>query len=129
MTGFVFLTLRWQATRCHFLAFAPGSCNERTNAVQCCISGWSEKYPSKETGGNFKSLMMTLQRCLCTNDYDDDSFGGEGALLKDGWVKGVGEGRSDEDNLSFYLRMLEGAGESSDCRFAHFPLSIHFSPS
>jgi hypothetical protein len=75
-----------------------------------------------------KTLADILNRA---NDYDDDSFGGEsggeGALLKDGWVEGVGEGRSDEDNLSFYLRMSEGAGESYECRFAHFQLSIHFS--
>ena len=60
-----------------------------------------------------KTLADILNRA---NDYDDDSFGGEsggeGTLLKDGWVEGVGEGRSDEDNLSFYLRMSEGAGES-----------------
>lgn len=49
------------------------------------------------------------------NDYDDDYFGeesgGEVVLVKDGWVEGVGAGRSDEENLCFYLRMSEGAGE------------------
>lgn len=48
------------------------------------------------------------------NDYDDNSFGGEsagdGALVKDGWVEGIGEARADEDNLSMYMRMSEGAG-------------------
>jgi hypothetical protein len=66
---------------------------------------------------------------MMTSDSFGGESGGEGALLKDGWVKGVGEGRSDEDNLSFYLRMLEGAGESYDYRFVHFPHSTHFSPS
>jgi hypothetical protein len=62
-----------------------------------------------------KTLADILNRA---NHYDDDSFGEEidgddvavGGVLKDGWVEGVGEGRTDEDNLSFYLRMSEGAG-------------------
>ena len=56
----------------------------------------------------------TLADILNRNDYDDNSFGGESAvedlLVKDGWVEGVGESRSDEDNLSLYLRFSEGAG-------------------
>lgn len=59
-----------------------------------------------------KTLADILNRA---NDYDEDSFGGEsaadGTLLKDGWVEGIGEARADEDNLSLYLRMSEGAGE------------------
>lgn len=31
-------------------------------------------------------------------------------MVKDGWVEGVGESRTDEDNLSLYLRFSEGAG-------------------
>jgi hypothetical protein len=62
-----------------------------------------------------KTLADILNRA---NHYDDDSFGEEiggddvavCGVLKDGWVGGVGEGRTDEDNLSFYLRMSEGAG-------------------
>lgn len=62
-----------------------------------------------------KTLADILNRA---NHYDDDSFGEEivrddvavGGALKDGWVVGIGEGRTDEDNLSFYLRMSEGAG-------------------
>lgn len=64
-----------------------------------------------------KTLADILNRA---NHYDDDSFGEEiggddvavGGVLKDGWAGGVGEGRTDEDNLSFYLRMSEGAGTS-----------------
>lgn len=45
-------------------------------------------------------------------NQDDDSFGGaheEAENTKsDGWVDGVGEGRSDEANLSAYFRMSEG---------------------
>jgi hypothetical protein len=59
-----------------------------------------------------KTLADILNRA---NDYDDNSFGEDsaedGTVLKDGWVEGVGEARADEDNLSFYLRMSEGAGE------------------
>lgn len=56
----------------------------------------------------------TLADILNRNDYDDNSFGGENAakdiMVKDGWVEGVGESRTDEDNLSLYLRFSEGAG-------------------
>jgi len=64
--------------------------------------------------GGCRSCFGTRQKDLAdilnrANDYDDNSFGGESggesALLKDRLVKGVGEGRSDEGNLSFYLRM------------------------
>lgn len=62
-----------------------------------------------------KTLADILNRA---NQYDDDSFGGDsdtggdamGVLVKEGWADGVGEGRTDEDNLSLYLRMSEGAG-------------------
>ena len=53
-------------------------------------------------------------------DYDDESFRDEMGIhagaLKDGWIEGIGEGRSDEDNLSLYFRMLEGADEDSAWR-------------
>lgn len=62
-----------------------------------------------------KTLADILNRA---NHYDDDSFGeeiggGDGpgtGATKDGWIEGIGEGRTDEDNLSLYLRMSEGAG-------------------
>jgi len=50
-------------------------------------------------------------------NQDDDSFGGKGDDLEsvkdDTWVEGVGEGRSDEANLSGYFRMSEGDEEGS----------------
>lgn len=62
----------------------------------------------------------TLADILNKNDDDDDSFGGkdEGDLEseKDGWVDGVGEGRTDEANLSGYFRMSEGEDEDSPWR-------------
>lgn len=46
---------------------------------------------------------------------EDDSFDGQSSEdfdnLKEGWVDGIGEGRNDEDNLSAYFRMSEGAGK------------------
>ena len=62
-----------------------------------------------------KTLADILNRA---NHYDDDSFGeeiggGDGpgtSAIKDGWIEGIGEGRTDEDNLSLYLRMSEGSG-------------------
>lgn len=59
-----------------------------------------------------KTLADILSRA---DDYDDDSFGGqsEGShSAREGWLEGVGEGRTDEDNLSAYFRMSEGAGKS-----------------
>lgn len=55
---------------------------------------------------------------ILNNDADDDSFGGKSDLEseKDGWVDGVGEGRSDEANLSGYFRMSEGDDEDSPWR-------------
>lgn len=52
------------------------------------------------------------------NKEDDDSFGGKSDLESelDGWVDGVGEGRSDEANLSAYFRMSEGEDEDSPWR-------------
>ena len=46
---------------------------------------------------------------------DNDSFGAKSDLEDDddGWVDGVGEGRSDEANLSAYFRMSEGDDEDS----------------
>ena len=45
-------------------------------------------------------------------NQEDDSFGGmQDDLVNvkgDGWIDGVGEGRSDEANLSAYFRMSEG---------------------
>ena len=50
-------------------------------------------------------------------NQDDDSFGGKAddlASVKDsGWLDGIGEGRSDEANLSGYFRMSEGDDEDS----------------
>lgn len=34
--------------------------------------------------------------------------------FKEGWIDGVGQGRSDEDNLTLYLRFSEGADEDSN---------------
>ena len=48
------------------------------------------------------------------NQDNDDSFGGKGDLESvedDGWVDGIGEGRSDEANLSGYFRMSDGDNE------------------
>lgn len=52
------------------------------------------------------------------NKEEEDSFGGKSDLEneKDGWVDGVGEGRSDEANLSAYYRMSEGEDEDSSWR-------------
>lgn len=53
-------------------------------------------------------------------NQDDDSFGGEDGDLEsvkdDGWVDGIGEGRSDEANLSAYFRMSEGEDDESSWR-------------
>lgn len=43
---------------------------------------------------------------------DDDSNNS----FQDGWIDGVGEGRTDEDNLSAYFRFAEGADEDSTWR-------------
>jgi hypothetical protein len=56
---------------------------------------------------------------ILNNDYDgDDSFGGKSDLEseKDGFVEGVGEGRTDESNLSGYFRFSEGEDEDSPWR-------------
>lgn len=56
-----------------------------------------------------KTLADILNRA---NDYDDDDSFGAGSdsgSVKD-WVDGIGEGRTDDDNLSAYFRMSEGAG-------------------
>lgn len=52
------------------------------------------------------------------NSGDDDSFGGKSDLesAKDDWVDGVGEGRTDEANLSAYFRFSEGEDEDSPWR-------------
>lgn len=58
-----------------------------------------------------KTLADILSKAL---DCDDNSFAGhsEGSNnIREGWVEGIGEGRTDEDNLSAYFRMSEGAGE------------------
>lgn len=49
---------------------------------------------------------------------DDDSFGEKSDIesVKDSWVEGVGEGRSDEANLSGYFRFSEGADEDHPWR-------------
>ena len=62
----------------------------------------------------------TLADLLSAAAYDreDEKSTGDGApgsALADGWVEGVGEGRSDEDNLALYLRFSEGAEE--DCNY------------
>eukprot|EP00548_Thalassiothrix_antarctica_P010032 CAMPEP_0194158238 /NCGR_PEP_ID=MMETSP0152-20130528/75267_1 /TAXON_ID=1049557 /ORGANISM="Thalassiothrix antarctica, Strain L6-D1" /LENGTH=1319 /DNA_ID=CAMNT_0038867331 /DNA_START=220 /DNA_END=4179 /DNA_ORIENTATION=- len=51
----------------------------------------------------------------CANNNDDDSLGGTGVEHDggNGWINGIGEGRTDEDNLSAYFRMSEGADEDS----------------
>jgi hypothetical protein len=56
---------------------------------------------------------------ILNNDNDgDDSFGGKSDLEseKDGLVEGVGEGRTDESNLSGYFRFSEGEDEDSPWR-------------
>ncbi|KAL7579236.1 hypothetical protein ACA910_011397 [Epithemia clementina (nom. ined.)] len=49
---------------------------------------------------------------------DDNSFGGKSDLEddNDGWVDGVGEGRTDEANLSGYFRFSEGDSEDTQWR-------------
>ena len=49
---------------------------------------------------------------------DDNSFGGKSDLEdeNDGWVEGVGEGRTDEANLSGYFRFSEGDLDESSWR-------------
>lgn len=49
---------------------------------------------------------------------EEDSFAGRSDLesVKDGWVDGVGEGRTDEANLSAYFRFSEGDDEDSPWR-------------
>ena len=51
-------------------------------------------------------------------NMDDNSFGGKSDLEdeNDGWVDGIGEGRTDEANLSGYLRFSEGDNEESSWR-------------
>jgi hypothetical protein len=43
----------------------------------------------------------------CMNNDDGNSFGaettGNSTLLKEGWVKGVEEGRGDEENVSSHV--------------------------
>ena len=63
----------------------------------------------------------TLADILNRADYDDDSFGAqseEGSINnnKGVWVDGIGEGRTDDDMLSAYFRMSEGADEDSAWR-------------
>jgi len=62
----------------------------------------------------------TLADILNRADYDDDSFGAhseEGTIdNKGGWVDGIGEGRTDDDMLSAYFRMSDGADEDSAWR-------------
>lgn len=55
-------------------------------------------------------------------NMDDNSFGGKSDLEseKDGWVEGVGEGRTDESNLSGYFRMSEGEEEDNPWRSEGF---------
>jgi hypothetical protein len=59
-----------------------------------------------------KTLADILGRA---NDYEQDSFGDQSdegsSSSKGGWVEGVGEGRTDDDNLSGYYRFSEGAGK------------------
>ena len=47
-----------------------------------------------------------------TQSSDDESNNS----FQDGWIDGVGEGRTDEDNLSAYFRFAEGADEDSTWR-------------
>ncbi|GKY97024.1 hypothetical protein MPSEU_000661200 [Mayamaea pseudoterrestris] len=55
---------------------------------------------------------QTLANIL--NQNDEDSFGGSDIeSVQDGWVDGVGEGRTDEANLSAYFRFSEGEDEDS----------------
>jgi len=51
-------------------------------------------------------------------NMDENSFGGKSDLEdeNDGWVDGVGEGRSDEANLSGYFRFSEGEDEENPWR-------------
>ena len=60
----------------------------------------------------------TLADILNRADYDDDSFGVVEDELGDGngWIDHIGEGRTDDDNLSAYFRMSEGADEDSAWR-------------
>lgn len=60
----------------------------------------------------------TLADILNRADYDDDSFGVAEDQLGDGngWIDSIGEGRTDDDNLSAYFRMSEGADEDSAWR-------------
>ena len=44
--------------------------------------------------------------------FDDEE--GSANSFKEGWVDGVGEGRTDEDNLTLYIRFSEGADEDSN---------------
>jgi hypothetical protein len=52
------------------------------------------------------------------NQAADDSFGAEQDDLEsvkdDGWIDGIGEGRSDESNLSAYFRMADGDDEGDE---------------
>ena len=53
-------------------------------------------------------------------NQEDDAFGGILDDLEnvkgDGWIDGVGEGRSDEANLSAYFRMSEGDDSENSWR-------------
>lgn len=58
-----------------------------------------------------KTLADILNRA---NDHDDNSFGGTvESGVASSWANAIGEGRTDEDNLSAYFRMAEGANEDS----------------
>lgn len=46
---------------------------------------------------------------------DEMGIHADDALIE-GWIEVIGEGRSDEDNLFLYFRMLEGADEDSAWR-------------
>jgi hypothetical protein len=51
------------------------------------------------------------------NQGEEDSFAGSDIeSVDDGWIDGVGEGRSDEANLSAYYRFSEGEDEDSPWR-------------
>lgn len=63
-------------------------------------------------------------------NQEDDSFGGVQDDLvnvkEDGWIDGVGDGRSDEANLSAYFRMSEGDDDDNTWRSTGFvDLSPH----
>jgi len=60
------------------------------------------------TGDNLLASLVIADMNCAESRLDDSSARDE---LKGGWIDGIGEGRSDEDNVTLYLRFSEGVDQ------------------